>query len=516
MFRRLMIVSVLLSSFGWACSEDSTAPEIAPEEGPRAPEGLLIDETSTSAVTISWLDLSTDETGFRIERSRVGEEFALVDTAMANAVQFIDDTVTPNETYLYRVRSNRLEFQSEPSNSAEVRAVANESPAVPFDPSPANQIQGLAPVESIVLDWSGEDADGDALSYDLLFGESRQALEELALGTTATDFTLERSFIANRTYFWQVLVTDSKGVSRRSPVWIFSTEVDRVSIPNSFFTMGDAVEFIHPGNPILVSDFNIDRFEVTNQQFTTFLNEALGSDEIGVQDGAVVNLALRLPYADIYNEDSDLGDPDSGFEYLPEEQIVVVRDGLENFPAVEVSWHGAKAYAEFLGRRLPTEAEWEKAARGVSTEIGSEVYMIADTTFTVGFGFPFPWGTDPEPSRGNFDASGDPFENQGKVRTTPVGFYDGGVRSGYATESGESYYGVDDMAGNVWEWCDDWFAFEYSVPHRAPSEGREKVARGGSYREGIFSARTYNRTAVRPIVTDRVIGFRTAATGLLP
>ncbi len=227
MFRRLLVVSVLLSSLAWACSEDPTAPQVAPEEGPRAPSGLLIDETSPSSVTVSWIDLSTDETGFRVERSRVGEEFALVDTADANATEFTDTTVEANQVYLYRVRSNRLEAESEPSGSAQVNTVANTAPSVPFDPSPVDRVQDLEPAQSIVLDWTGEDADADVLSYDLFFGNSRQELEEVAAGLTETQFTMSQTFAANRSFFWWDGVHEDLRAARRRRVWDLSEKFEK-------------------------------------------------------------------------------------------------------------------------------------------------------------------------------------------------------------------------------------------------------------------------------------------------
>jgi len=304
------------------------------------------------------------------------------------------------------------------------------------------------------------------------------------LPSTASELTVQGE--ANRRYRFFVTalnIEDEEGnPSELSNTVVLTPLTAMVTIPTGRFVMGNTPagygNETHPGNPVEVGAFRLEATEVTNRQYLSFLYEALSANRIqadadevtGGGDLLLLFSASRLAF-----------DPSSG--------AFTIQASYEEHPVVGVTWYGAQAYCVWIGRRLPSEAEWEKAARGVSTVNGSH-------PSGVGYGAMFPWGNDPvSRTRANYQG--------GIGRTEPVVSRVAGAQMAWGTP-------IYTLAGNVWEWCADW-ASAYRAPHNPPLEGSSKVLRGGSFQEGASWLLVGARFSIAPDQASRTSGFRCAA-----
>ncbi|MBN1104700.1 MAG: SUMF1/EgtB/PvdO family nonheme iron enzyme [Deltaproteobacteria bacterium] len=223
--------------------------------------------------------------------------------------------------------------------------------------------------------------------------------------------------------------------------------VDMIMVPAGHFWMGSRVEESRnesekPRHRVLLNTYYIDKFPVTNQSYRRFVKET-GCPEPPHWADPQFNHPLQ--------------------------------------PVVGVSWQEAEAYAQWANKRLPTEAEWEKAARGPE-------------------GFIYPWGNQFAAGKANVDYT----MNQ----TSQVGRFPGGA----------SAYGCQDLIGNVWEWCADWFEEKYygsspSQNPQGPKKGQKRVIRGGAWDTISFNCRNAFRFFAGPASKARNIGFRCAVDG---
>jgi len=286
--------------------------------------------------------------------------------------------------------------------------------------------------------------------------------------------------------------------------------VDTGIDPDSWATI-QAGEFPygqHDHTTMVDYDYQVMVTNVTVEQYATFLNQALESGDISVGE-------FELEAGEtIWSEEGAggfyKGDPFDGYKH--EEEIkagdnlyVPLHDlGLRltfdgqtfsampeyaNHPMTIVTWFGANAFCEYYDWHLPTEIEWEKAARG--TEIVN------------GHGLPFPWGEEIHGNNANYYSSFDLFEKMfGKLgNTTPVGFYNGQTydlgQGSYVTLDSRSPYGLYDMAGNVWQWMGD----DYPDQHY-------RHMRGGSFYTYEVDLRVWKNNSAGPQHYSPALGFR--------
>jgi len=236
-----------------------------------------------------------------------------------------------------------------------------------------------------------------------------------------------------------------------------------VSIPPGEFTMGsNEYSAEKPVQHIHLAQYYIDKYVVTNQQYQEFVDKTQYETDAEKEQTGLVRIGRRWKKI-----------PKANWK-MPDGLTSV--DGRENHPVSQVSYNDAAAYCKWAGKDLPTEAQWEKAARGYS-------------------GFIYPWGnSEPKENEANFD---------GMVgSTTPVTEY----------EAGQSPYGLHDMAGNVKQWVKDWYGTGERTPKNptGPASGKERVIKGGCFIEGSESLRSANRDWYLPHYSAFMFGFRCA------
>jgi formylglycine-generating enzyme required for sulfatase activity len=219
-------------------------------------------------------------------------------------------------------------------------------------------------------------------------------------------------------------------------------------------TRGDLDE--RPIHSVYLDNYYIDKYEVTNALYEPCVR------------AAVCKPPVR---ADSYTQSSYYGNP-----------------RYNDYPVVYVDWNMAKSYCEWRGASLPTEAQWEKAARGSEEPI-------------------YPWGKDVDCQKANY--------------TDGSRVCIGGTTRAGSYESGKSPFAVYDMAGNVWEWVADWYSEDYyrnsisSSNPLGPDFGRARIARGGSWTRSSGEIRAANRINYAPTYYNFDLGFR-CATAAVP
>lgn len=265
-----------------------------------------------------------------------------------------------------------------------------------------------------------------------------------------------------------------------------------------------------PPKIVDLKGFGIGIYEVTNAQFALWLNKAL-------KEGKIIYHTYPEKRGFITDQEGRLlcktleGDPHSQIytQMNRDTRFFLPVPGKNHYPVINVSWYGAEAYCKEFNYRLPTEAEWERAA---GMEISSNEGHLRK--YRYGFGqnrIDMTWA--------NFRDEGI-YQEHFEVKTTSVGFYNGINRlPGHhiTTNDAKSPAGVYDMSGNVWEWVSDWYDDHYylNMPKdnpKGPSRGSKKVAKGGCYDSLPDGVRVAERIGLPPDHLDPFTGFRYAVS----
>jgi formylglycine-generating enzyme required for sulfatase activity len=349
------------------------------------------------------------------------------------------------------------------------------------------------------------------------FGDAQIGPGESAASIDTCTFTVDRS----------------EPINPLDIIWRYVTVPQEMAfIPGGTFEMGDNFNEGYPDegpvHTVTVDSFYMGKYEITNGQYCDYLNSAKSHGLITVWSGVVYKAGSVYIYPYCHTSTTSSS---SQISYSGGVFSVRSKSGrsMANDPMVCVSWYGAAAYCNWRsqeegrepcydlstwncdfskkGYRLASEAEWEYTARGGLA------------------GKRFPWGDEIYHTQANYNSSTSYSYDKGPTRgyhplwndgifpcTSPVGFFDGtmkykaaynwpGSATSYQTTSGANNYGLYDMAGNVGEWCNDWWDAYSSSPQTnptGPGNGTSRVMRGGgAWRYSAFScrvARRINRT----------------------
>jgi len=270
------------------------------------------------------------------------------------------------------------------------------------------------------------------------------------------------------TYYVTAYATNKEGIAYGQAKQFVTNEslLDFVPVAGGTFQMGsnDGENDEQPIHMVTLSSFEISKYETTNSQFCEFLNDIGCNSDGSYNDPEYDN----VEYIDM--DDADVQVNYTGGQFVPE-------SNKDDFPVIEVSWYGANAFALWAGGRLPTEAEWEFAARG-----GNQT---------------------------------DGYTYSGSNNIDDVAWYSGNSDS-HTHEVGtkaSNELGIYDMSGNVWEWCHDWYDASYysSSPEnnpQGPASGTYRVLRGGSWVNDAGYCRVALRGRNYPGYTSYDVGFR--------
>jgi formylglycine-generating enzyme required for sulfatase activity/phosphoribosyl-ATP pyrophosphohydrolase len=438
--------------YGYSGNVESDYAESSMNLAFPAPTNLQLTQLSPVEIKLEWNDNSIGEDGFKIDR-KIGEGSWEVTYATVgeDITEYIDTDLTPEEDYTYRVYGYSGDVESD---------YAESSMSLAF-PAPTNfQLSPLS-ITEIQLTWQDNSTGEDGFKIDRKVGEGSWEVVYATVGENFTEF-IDTDVVELEEYTYRIRAYYQDYYSLYSDeVYYIIPPEGMAFVPGDTFQMGDlwgdGGSDETPVHTVTLSGFFISKYEVTNSEYCVFLNE-----EGNQEEGGVTWLDINDSDCRIY-EQSGIFYPESGYE---------------DHPVIEVSWYGARAYCEWKGGRLPTEAEWEYAARSGGME---QKYAGTSNVSELG---DYAWYSA--------NSGGD---------THPVG------------TKLPNDLGIYDMSGNVWEWCNDWYDSDYySISPEndppGPESGTYRVLRGGSWSDNDRIARVANRLYNGPSNSNCIIGFR--------
>jgi len=465
----LPVLCIFCVALGLSCSDDEpTKPKDTTP--PAAVLDLEAASSTASSITLTWTAVGDDSqsgTAARYDIRYTPDSLATWENMLVvsnppapkptgEAESFVVTGLNPNTRYYFQMKvADEVPNWSGLSNRASA-ATGSE------DPGTGRIVIAVEP-DTLRAPWNlagpagfEETGDGDVTLEEMVVGEYTIAWGEVAGWSRPDPYEVTQALEDGGSIIFTGVYTQDDPGHGGEMIWI----------PAGYVRLGQE-GIAEPVDDVWLDGFWIGKYPVTNGEYAAF-----------IAAGGYTNEEYWNPVGWAWRVESNITLPrnwDSN-EYhgggIP---------GNEQFPVNGVSWWEADAYCRWAGKRLPTEAEWEKAAKGPSPNTPT-----------------YPWGEEISGQRANYWGSGDPYENNGW--TTPVGFYDGSNHGGFQTIDSPSPYGLYDVAGNLWEWTSTgWEEYPYDA-----NDGREnppasayeccRVLRGGSWDDATDYLRCARRS----------------------
>ncbi|MFP4459999.1 MAG: SUMF1/EgtB/PvdO family nonheme iron enzyme [Candidatus Zixiibacteriota bacterium] len=486
----ILITLTTFLIFNLACSEDdddNTGPDIQiinPSDGAHVIDMVQIDVEADDDSGISSIEIFFDDES--------------VHTAMSSPASYIHNLSSYEMGTVHQIYAKAIDGEANVSNSETIEILIDNF--------------GLTVTEirqrSVELSWNRIDESGFA-HYLVMQSETEGVNTDDTEAGRITDaldtvFTINGLEPASHYYFkvFAITIDDTMITNEINTLTQEATETDNdtemVYIPTTTFTRGNVWGGIWGGNDdipaerITVSAFYIDKYEVTYRRYQEFI-------DVGGYETREYWSEEGWTYLDNLIDDPP--------KYWDDERFHVDED----YPVVGISYYEAEAFANWAGKRLPTEAEWELAARGNG---GEDITGDGNPD-----GIMYPWGNQFHPDglvMCNYltaEEHGSDGYSDGFEKNAPIGSF----------PDARSPFGLHDMSGNVAEWCYDWWDVYYyetaaSTDPQGPTSGDRKVLRGGSFNDvsppdsvqAGFNFRTFTRNKRDPDDQRHYIGFRLA------
>ena len=352
---------------------------------------------------------------------------------------------------------------------------SNEAPKAPSNPSPTNDSINQPLVLS--LSWDCDDADGDSVTYDVYFGTSSDLRVKESTGNSAK--SINKSGLSyNTTYYWKVVAKDSKGATTEGPIWKFTTSKvpeGMVLVEKGSFIMGDSsglgFDRERPAHEVIIDyEFVIGKYEITFDEYDVFCRdtdrESANDEGWGRGRRPVINVTWYDAVA-YCNWLSDLEGVPKAYD--------------ENGKLLDKNGRVTDDPSKVMGYRLPTEAEWEYAAKG-GASISLHRYSGGDEVGKVAWYYSNSFGKTQE---------------VGKKTCNELGLFD--------------------MSGNVWEWCsdsyhDDFYSRSSGNNPYNNDDSSFRVSRGGGFNDSANYLRVESRFYYNTLTAAKDLGFRICRT----